>query len=257
MSDERGLADVSTPELEALLACVTRGMLACPLTEQGLKSNGFAAHAAAIMAALEGADSVGVTRALKVGIAERQLRKPPLLDLVWTGPETSLSHTRDTAVVVRQLFSSARKTVLVAGYAFDQGKELLQPLHEAMVTYGVSATFFVEINGHTHDANRAHEYATKQIDKLFFENWPFGPPRPDVYYDPRTAVAGPPWASLHAKVVVVDTRFTLISSANFTERGQERNIEAGVLIEDVGFAERMVAQWQRLVSSGLVARYQG
>jgi phosphatidylserine/phosphatidylglycerophosphate/cardiolipin synthase-like enzyme len=257
VSDGRGLADVSTPELEALLACVGRGVLGCPMTEQGLKANGFAGHSAVIVAALAGADVAGAAAALRAVIAERQHRKPPLLDLVWTGPETSLSNTRDTAVVVRQLFASARRTVLVAGYAFDNGAELLRPLHEGMVQHGVAATLFVEIEGHTTDASRVHAYATEKIDKLFFANWPFSGPRPDVYYDPRTAIAGPPWASLHAKVVVVDSRYTLLGSANFTQRGQERNIEAGVLIEDEGFAERMAAQWQRLVSANLVQRYRG
>jgi phosphatidylserine/phosphatidylglycerophosphate/cardiolipin synthase-like enzyme len=59
------------------------------------------------------------------------------------------------------------------------------------------------------------------------------------------------------QVVVVDERMTLIGSANFTERGQERNIETGVLIEDEGFAERMVGQWRRLIEGGLVKRYVG
>ena len=44
---------------------------------------------------------------------------------------------------------------------------------------------------------------------------------------------------MDAKCVVVDERFTLIGSANFTSRGQERNTEAGVLIEDEGVARRV------------------
>ena len=53
-----------------------------------------------------------------------------------------------------------------------------------------------------------------------------------MYYDRRALVPGPPYASLHAKCVVVDGAQTFISSANFTQRAQERNIEVGVLIED-------------------------
>ena len=63
---------------------------------------------------------------------------------------------------------------------------------------------------------------------------------------------GPPYSSLHAKCVVVDGLRALVSSANFTQRGQERNIEVGVLIEDATFAEFLSAQWMRLVDSGLV-----
>jgi phosphatidylserine/phosphatidylglycerophosphate/cardiolipin synthase-like enzyme len=70
-------------------------------------------------------------------------------------------------------------------------------------------------------------------------------------------VRGPPWASLHAKCIVVDEERTLITSANFTERGQTRNIEAGVLIEDRGFAEELGAQWRQLIAARLVHRYAG
>jgi phosphatidylserine/phosphatidylglycerophosphate/cardiolipin synthase-like enzyme len=94
------------------------------------------------------------------------------------------------------------------------------------------------------------------LNPVFLENWPFEA-RPDVYYDPRTAVRGPPWVSLHAKCVVVDQRFTLIGSANFTTRGQERNVEAGVLIEDEDFARRLAAQWQSLIDAGTMRRYGG
>lgn len=77
------------------------------------------------------------------------------------------------------------------------------------------------------------------------------------FYDPRTAVPGPPWASLHAKCVVVDDRKTLVTSANFTDRGQARNIEAGVLIEDEEFSRKLTAQWRTLVSHRLVERCRG
>jgi len=103
----------------------------------------------------------------------------------------------------------------------------------------------------------ADAYATKVIDKFFREVWTFGLPKPDVYYDPRTAMPGPPWASLHAKCVVVDDETTLITSANFTDRGQTRNIEAGVLIDDRAFAEELGAQWRQLIAAGLVHRYVG
>jgi phosphatidylserine/phosphatidylglycerophosphate/cardiolipin synthase-like enzyme len=54
--------------------------------------------------------------------------------------------------------------------------------------------------------------------------------------------------------VVVDEQATLIGSANFTDRGQTRNIEVGVLIEDAGFARQVVEQWQGLVNAKLVQR---
>jgi phosphatidylserine/phosphatidylglycerophosphate/cardiolipin synthase-like enzyme len=60
--------------------------------------------------------------------------------------------------------------------------------------------------------------------------------------------------SLHAKCVVVDHRFSLITSANFTERGQTRNYETGVEIEDDAFATSLVRQWQNLIDEAVVVQ---
>jgi phosphatidylserine/phosphatidylglycerophosphate/cardiolipin synthase-like enzyme len=96
---------------------------------------------------------------------------------------------------------------------------------------------------------------------IYLRSWKFGVPKPDVFYDPRTAIRGDipghEWATLHAKCIVVDDERSLITSANFTDRGQTRNIEAGVLIEDRAFSEELAAQWRQLVSEGLVRKYAG
>jgi phosphatidylserine/phosphatidylglycerophosphate/cardiolipin synthase-like enzyme len=258
MSDlPRGLCDLATPDLETLLKAAEAGQLQCPPTSAALVGQGLGERASALAQLLHGLDRTGVEVALRVALAERAHRPPPRLDLVWTGPEAGTAPTRDTAIVVRQLFQQAQRSVIVAGFRFDHGEELLRPLHVAMKERAVSAKFFLDIDGEATSAAGADAFATKKIDEFFAENWPFGQPRPDVYYDPRTAMPGPPWASLHAKCVVVDERVTLIGSANFTDRGQSRNIEAGVLIEDEDFAKRVVGQWRSLVEAGLVRRYEG
>jgi phosphatidylserine/phosphatidylglycerophosphate/cardiolipin synthase-like enzyme len=61
-------------------------------------------------------------------------------------------------------------------------------------------------------------------------------------------------AVLHAKLVVIDQRRTFITSANFTEAAQQRNIEAGVLVEDRAFAERVTLQFDRLIEAGSLKR---
>jgi len=253
----RALSDLATPDLEALLEAVEKGVLTCPPTGAGLSSRGLGERAGRLLEVLGGLDQAAVAVAVRVALAERAHRSPPRLDLVWTGPEVTTSPTRDTAIVVKELFEQAQEAVIVAGFRFDHGEELLRPLHVAMKDRSVSAMFFLDIDGEAATAAGADAFATKKIDEFFVENWPFGQPRPDVYYDPRTAMPGPPWASLHAKCVVVDERVTLIGSANFTARGQSRNIEAGVLIEDAGFARRVAGQWRSLIEAGLVRKWAG
>ncbi len=157
---------------------------------------------------------------------------------------------------MRDLFRGARESVIVAGYTFDEA-EILEPLHEAMQSRGVAATLLLDVHGEARTEAEAEALVTRKIDAFFRDVWTFGPPRPAVYYDPRTALRGPPWASLHAKCVVVDDARALVTSANFTNRGQTRNIEAGALIEDRSFSEELAAQWRALIASDLVRRYRG
>lgn len=254
--NDRGLSQISRPDLERLLQAIETGRVACPLTDGALRSIGFGAAADVISDALAEANRPGALAAVRAALAERTFRQPPRLELVWTGPDATETSARDTAVVLGELFQQARQYVLLAGYTFDHGEYLLAPLASAMKERGVIVDFFLDIPADKVPQGAPDAAATQFIDKFFIKNWTFGPPRPTVYYDPRTPVKGE-YASLHAKVVVVDMRLTLVGSANFTERGQERNIETGVLIEDPGFAQGMVAQWRRLIGAGLVRRYGG
>lgn len=259
MTTARGLSRIAQPMLELLLSAVERGRLECPFSEADLADAGFRGIASDVITALHGADRAGVEIALRVAIAERVHRPPPRLDLVWTGPETKASIAKETGLVVSRLFASARQSVIVGGYAFDT-PSILKPLHEAMTRHGVRATFFVDIESGARPED-VEVHATAAIDRFFREVWTFGLPKPDVYYDPRTAIRGDvpgyAWATLHAKCIVVDDERAFITSANFTDRGQTRNIEAGVLIEDTAFSEELAGHWRQLIAEGLVWRYKG
>jgi phosphatidylserine/phosphatidylglycerophosphate/cardiolipin synthase-like enzyme len=253
----RGLSDLSQRELQDLLRALDAGWLSFPINELSLGNAGLSTrHCASVARLLTGFDATTARILLEVALAERLYRPPPRLELVWTGPEARGATARDTGIVIRQLFERAAQSVIIAGFRFDQGESIFRPLHERM-QHGLDAAMFVDIEGHADTPSGAKAYAERAIDQLIADNWPFGPPFPTIYYDPRSAIAGPPWVSLHAKCIVVDDTFAFITSANFTERGQHRNIEAGVCIEDPDFAERLAAQWRALVARGLVERYGG
>lgn len=141
--------------------------------------------------------------------------------------------------------------LMVGGYAFDK-PEILEPLPRRMAEHGVMTQLFVDIFGNAPSMHSADEFATEVIDNYFRGVWTFRLPKPNVYYDPRTAVREPPWASLYAKCIVIDDERTLITSANLTDRGQTRNIEAGLLNEDRGFAEELGALWRQSIAARLV-----
>jgi hypothetical protein len=150
--------------------------------------------------------------------------------------------------VVRELFCRAKRSVLIAGYTFDHGPEILQPLHEVMEKLGVEVSMFVHVPRSPRHAD-LKQYLKGWVTTFLLENWRFAR-RPTIYFDPRSVVQDS-IVSLHAKCIVVDERLSLVTSANFTDRGQGRNIEVGVRIDDEGFGRRLVEQWRSAATAGV------
>lgn len=72
-----------------------------------------------------------------------------------------------------------------------------------------------------------------------------------VHYDPGSlAEPGTKRAVLHAKCVVADDTRAFVTSANFTEAAQQRNIEVGVLLHDAEVARSLVAKFEQFVAGG-------
>lgn len=268
-----GLSAVTEQDLIALGAALDRGDLRAPMSETRLQANGFGHLVEALRPHLE-LGPEGIRAIVDVVLAERRHRSAPRLTLVWTGDEPGVSHARHTRVILPELFGRAREHVLVAGYAIDHGAQLFASLHRAMAEHGATADFFVDVDQLTARLRQAAKAAGQSwsalsapieaaegnvargraVVELFYRlMWPFGDPRPAVYFDPRTADRQSA-VSMHAKCIVIDHEYALITSANFTDRGQTRNIEAGVAIEDHGFAASLERQWLNLVDAGVVVR---
>lgn len=254
MSRPRGnLAPVATSTLERLRAAMAAGTLPTPLDRPALLAFGVKNQLDALEQVLVGHQAPACLAILDVVLAERAARKPAP-ELVWTGPEGAGATARDTAVVLRSLFEGAREHVILAGYSFDHAHDVLAPLHAGMRDHGVEATFFVDVPQTGKHLTDPNAYVAEHLGGFLRGNWPFGPPLPQIYYDRRALIPGPPYSSLHAKCVTVDGLRAFVSSANFTQRGQERNIEVGVLIDDPVFASGLAGQWMGLVEGGIVAR---
>ena len=81
---------------------------------------------------------------------------------------------------------------------------------------------------------------------------------PEVYYDPRSLeLIQNKRSSLHAKCIVVDEAVAFVSSANFTEAAQLRNIEVGALIRSGSFAGRLAEHFAALAGAGVLLRAPG
>lgn len=144
----------------------------------------------------------------------------PQVEVVWTGPAELSSPLRQTAAVVHELIDAARSNILVVGYSitFDYLQRgatgrLLQDLLTA-TSRGVQITMVL----HDDPQNLA------QLTRA----WPHDHRPPHVLVWPIPATDE--MTKLHAKVVVVDGSDLLVTSANLTFHGLERNMEIGLRI---------------------------
>jgi phosphatidylserine/phosphatidylglycerophosphate/cardiolipin synthase-like enzyme len=188
---------------------------------------------------------------------EVELKQASAVQLVWTGPEIAVSHSRDTAVVVDELFSQARESVLVSTFAIQQGRRVFAALASRMqVIPSLRVRLFVHVSRSWNDT-REESTVLREFAEDLKEQWP-GTTRPAVFYDPRTLSADAATrASWHAKCVLVDDEVSFVTSANFTEWAQQRNVEAGVLVRNPHFTRQLRAQFDAIVHAGLVRRLPG
>lgn len=183
------------------------------------------------------------------------------IDLVWTGPEISGSQSRDTSVVVRELFSTAKTSVLISSFAIDKGhkgRELFRILAQAMDTNPeLNVRMFLNVN-RPHNSETPTSTLLREFANTFHQDiWP-GKRLPEVFHDPRSLIVGmDAKACLHAKCIVVDQERLLVTSANFTEAAHERNIEAGVLLNDPVTAQALQMQFESLVTRNILCQIPG
>lgn len=250
MSDPK-LVQVPATRLQLLAKAIQNGQIECPLTAVRLQSHGMADLAVALGALLT-LESDALLAVLTALIDEKAASQRPGIDLVWTGPDTKVSTSRDTQIVLRDLFNAAEHDIFVAGFSFDSGDRILKPLHTAVAERAVSVRICLNIE-RNETGLPEQKYVENAAEKFLKVNWPFGAPFPSLFYDPRTL---PPKSvvSMHAKCVIVDERRAFVSSANFTDRGQTRNIEVGVQLDDEPLAKQLLGQWNALISEGLLRR---
>jgi phosphatidylserine/phosphatidylglycerophosphate/cardiolipin synthase-like enzyme len=254
------LHQLTDADLSALAAALRSGRLAPPYEVVSIRRYSAVDYATTVTATLHQLDVEGfpphhLARLMESIISARasRPREAEVVDLVWTGPEAPGTVNRDTAVVVRELFASAEADVLIAGFAVYQGREVFSQLARRMAERPrLRVRLFLNIPRHPTDTSHDSEIVQRFVQQFQNKEWS-GERLPEIYYDPRSldgeAVKR---SSLHAKCVIVDREVALVTSANFTEAAQTRNIEVGALIRSQRFAVRLAAHFEALADAGLL-----
>lgn len=263
-----GLPVLSAPTLRALAGAVERNVLVAPFGAMQIGRHVAKAEQADALRLIEALHAAGLEGhalaiALRVAEAARTAAHvKPQPTLVWS--DLDIAGSRDTAVVCNELFRGAQDSVVVSTFNLghkardgeEKGNPVLLPLAKRMAEIAsLRVRVFVNLRRLEYMAHASE----REIEDAFVEwfrreIWPWEPV-PEVYYDPRSLQAeGEESACLHAKCVVVDDAHAFVTSANLTEAAQERNIEAGVLLEDSAFARSLRRQFESLIDRGYVRR---
>ena len=198
--------------------------------------------------------------ALSIDLLVQMLEfRPPIEDaaqLVMTAPTESGAYHRDTRVVVTDLFKRAGSfSVTVAGYAVHQGKRIFEELALRMeLNPSLQVRLFLNLTVRPEDASSVA--SVKRFAQEFkTRHWPENHRLPEVYYD-RRSLDAPMGSSVafHAKCVILDERELFVSSANFTEAAQNRNVELGVLLRSPILAKQATSFLAELVSDHICER---
>jgi phosphatidylserine/phosphatidylglycerophosphate/cardiolipin synthase-like enzyme len=258
------LRRLSKPSLERLREALHTKRLRPPYSRASLGEFAQGGDLDALVGALKDLDEGGMTPAnIEVAIdllVEERGAAQAMTDrlaFVWSPPEMDQVDYRDTSVVVQDLFRHAKHSVLIVTYAIDHGtraEAIFGALAKRMDNEpGLSVRVIVNVMRPYLDTTDAKVLTRTFADKLRDHIWP-GTRLPEVFFDPRSLEEESQHSVMHAKCVVIDKQVSFITSANFTEAAQVRNIELGVRIDDAKLAERIVLQFDRLIEKGQLTR---
>lgn len=163
----------------------------------------------------------------------RMERTDNALYLALSGPEVPGTPVVSTPTVVRALFEEAKHDAIVASYVFHQCGDLLAPLAARLdADPAFRVRFIVDLSHQRQHAAEPLPIVANRFRTNFLSNFWSGKRGPEFWHDPRVFEEDDRTKAgvMHAKVVIIDSEAALVTSANFTEAAQNRNVEAGVII---------------------------
>ena len=175
--------------------------------------------------------------------------------LTLSGPEVTGTPVVSTPTMVRALFEEAARDVIVASYVFYQCKDLFAPLAARLDTDpNFKVRFIVDLSHQRESPAEPLPIVANRFKAKFMTELWSGTKEPEFWHDPRVfevderRLAG----VMHAKVVIIDTEAALVTSANFTEAAQSRNIEVGVIVRQSHQVRRLRSYFEGLIQTGLL-----
>lgn len=143
------------------------------------------------------------------------------VSLIVTAPPSFRIDAKPTMTVVRSMLEGAGSNILITGYSLSSYFSELTDTIIDKSQRGVFVKFFINNIEKQPDADKLLRYRGRFLQIYDYSN------------------EEDKMAALHAKVISVDMKQTLITSANLSYHGQQGNIELGALIESEHTAKQL------------------
>ena len=151
------------------------------------------------------------------------------ISLVVTAPPSFSINARTTMNVVRSVIEEANSSILITGYSLSSYFADLVDIIIQKSQSGVFVKFFVNDIDSQENFEKLLRYKGRFL-KIY------------NYKKQEDSMA-----ALHAKVISVDQKKTLITSANLSYHGQQGNIELGMLAESKKIAKQLDDVFTKLI----------
>jgi phosphatidylserine/phosphatidylglycerophosphate/cardiolipin synthase-like enzyme len=258
--DDSWLDGANVADLEALARALLAARIGADFATGSIQLAGFGADTARFLHGFRGTEPRVVAWMLHRLARERaraDSRYAGVASLVWSGASEGEESTRDTRVVLDGIFERAERHVLIATYVVYEGTSVFARLAERLRQRPeIDVEVYLNLKRERDDdpEESDDEHAARFVRSFRNKHWPADLALPAMYYDPEARKQAGKRVAMHAKCVVVDWRWAFVTSANFTEAAQERNIEAGVLLDHPKIAEALAARFRALRESGRLRR---
>ncbi len=176
------------------------------------------------------------------------------IDLLWTGPETTVIPVRRNDQALLDVIDAARQTLYLISFAI-YNIEGIQMAVERALDRGVEVHVFMEFPQPDPETNQLG-YNTVQAFGLdlalrcHLYEWEMAKRPFRLVWDAQQQTQKKRYAALHAKLAVADDDQLFISSANLTEYAMLHNVEMGVFIKGGDEPGRVRQHLRALVERG-------
>lgn len=151
--------------------------------------------------------------------------------LVLTAPPSFSVKALSTKNMVSKMLSDAKSSIIITGYSLSEHFDSMIDLIIQKSQSGVFVKFFVNNIDEQPHFDKLRRYKGRFLKIYNYKN------------------SDDHMSALHAKVISVDKKITLITSANLSYHGQQGNIELGTIIESTAIARQVEDVFTQLLFS--------